>query len=151
MAKQEYETLKKQLEDAEKTMSNLYQKVEDAKTRMMAEELSKIEDFIPTYRKKLERLKKFMDGFIEEYGQRVNIVYAFKKVDTYLDDFHEPMPDPLEFKIAEYNLIGMSDHMDIIFDYSNEGVKQFVHTWMKENADYVEFTEYPDEMFGFKH
>ena len=152
MAEQEYEHLRKALKKAEKNMSKLYQKVEKAKQKMLAEKLSKIEDFIPAYTKKLERLKKFIDGFNENqalYGSRVQ--YGFKKVDIYLDDYHEPMPDPLDFKIAEYDLIGMSDHMEIIFYYSNEALKHFIETWMKENVELVDYTTDVDGFYGFKH
>jgi hypothetical protein len=151
MAEQEYEHLRKALKKAEKNMSKLYQKVEKAKQKMLAEKLSKIEDFIPAYTKKLERLKKFMDGFNENQSMYDRVEYGFKKVDTYLDDYHDPMPDPLDFKISEYDLLGISEHMEIIFYYSNEALKDFIETWMKANVDYVRYTTDVDEFYGFKH
>jgi DNA repair exonuclease SbcCD ATPase subunit len=152
MAEQEYEHLRKALKKAEKNMSKLYQKVEKAKQKMLAEKLSKIEDFIPAYTKKLERLKKFMDdGFNENQSMYDRVEYGFKKVDTYLDDYHDPMPDPLDFKISEYDLLGISEHMEIIFYYSNEALKDFIETWMKANVDYVRYTTDVDGFYGFKH
>jgi hypothetical protein len=57
----------------------------------------------------------------------------------------------LDFKIAEYDLIGMSDHMEIIFYYSNEALKHFIETWMKENVELVDYTTDVDGFYGFKH
>ena len=124
---------------------------EAAMDALHKEQVKKMGDVIPTYTTKLERLKAYISAFDEvARGTHCRVNFAFRKVDGYTDDFHEPMHDPLDWKIAEYNLIGMSDHVEIIFDYSNETVKEFVKRWMFENIKDVCFEDDIKELFGFR-
>jgi hypothetical protein len=148
MAREKYEELQKALEDAQNVVSELYGLVHNAKLKYMTEQLSNIVNLDECYNKKLDRLGRTIKDFVDTHHG--NVSYGFKKVDVYLDDFHDPMPDPLEWMISEYNLLGMSDHMEIIFKYSQDFVKYFVQKWIDEKFDFMQ-EEDPERMFGFKN
>ena len=118
-AKEEYERLQKVLLEAR----------EEQKRKKVAD----IEEQIPMYTKKLERLKKFIEEFKSEHRGR-NVRYGFRKVNPYYDDYYELMSDPLDWRMCEYDLLGMDENLEIVFDYSNEAVKTFVDEWMKKNV-----------------
>jgi len=118
--------------------SELYRKLEEARDKLALEMQKDIEDFIPYYTQKLERMKDYIEGFLAE--DRGNIVhYAFEKQDEpYTGDFHEIIQDPLDYMIGEYDCLGMSKFLEIVFEYHNESIKKFVQNWMNENVGCAE-------------
>ena len=123
------EDIKEQYEKAKEENERLEKMLLDAREEHMRKKVLEIEEEIPMYTKKLERLKKF----IEEFKGR-NVSYGFRKVNPYYDDYHEVMSDPLDWRICEYDLLGMHKNLEIVFDYSNEAVQMFVDEWMKKNV-----------------
>ena len=119
-AKEEYQRLQKVLEDA--------------REEQLRKKVLEIEEQIPTYTKKLERLKAYVDAFKNECRGRY-VQYGFRKVESYKSDDHQPMADPLDWRICEYDLLGIDENLDIVFDYSNEAVKKFVSDWMEKNME----------------
>lgn len=111
-----------------------------------------MEDVVSAYTTKLERLKAYIVGF-ESAAQRrfEKVKFAFRKCEPHKDDFQEPMHDPLDCKLCEFNRIGMSDHLEIIFDYSDEVVKEFVKRWMFENIKNSCFEDDVNELVVFQH
>jgi hypothetical protein len=91
------------------------------------------------YTKKLERLKTILNDC--RY-----VRFAFHKQEhPYHDDDHEAMEDPLDWKISEYDMLGMETWIDVVFYYHNEALRTFVKRWMQDNtcgreADEEEFT-----------
>ena len=122
-AKAEYERLQKVLLEAREEQQR--KKVADI-TPMYA----------AMYTKKLERLKVYADGFRDESRGR-EVKFGFRKVEPYVNDYHDPTYDPLDWRLCEYDLLEMSQHLEIVFDYSNDGVKKFVCDWMEKNMDYA--------------
>lgn len=110
-------------------------KRDQAREKLHIEELEKIDEFIPEYTKRLERLKKIIEGFVLQYTRNCHVEYAFKKVDHYTNDWHDPTHDPLNWMIQEYDLLEMSNHMEIVFEYATESVRDFIKKWMKENVE----------------
>lgn len=152
------EELRKQLDElrlkqkeTEELLNKMSWEITDLENKIIEEDQKDFEVMIPNYTAKLERLKVFTDGFISEHPRRGEVKYAFKRYgdSCYTDDFHQPMHDPLEWTIAEYNLIGMSDYIEILFYYTKDGLKHFINNWMKENIPYSEFN-FPEEFFRIK-
>lgn len=143
---QKYETLREM-------MSETYEKKEAVRDALHKEQVKKFDGILPKYTAKLERLKAYISGFeAVARGRFEKVKFAFRKCEPYKDDFHEPMHDPLDWKLCEFNLIGMSDHLEIIFDYSDEVVKEFVKRWMWENVkDSSCYEDDVKELFGFRH
>lgn len=112
-------------------------KRDEARERLRIEELKKIDEHIPQYIKRLERLKKIIEAFVLQYTRNGHVEYAFKKVEHYTNDWHDPTHDPLNWMIQEYDLLEMSNHMEIVFEYATESVREFVDKWMKENVEYA--------------
>ena len=138
------EELKKQIEQLEAEYDELAKqclkaklKRDEAREKLRLEELEKIDQFIPEYTKRLTRLKKTIEDFILQYTRSGHIEYAFKKVDHYTNDWHDPTHDPLNWMIQEYDLLEMSSHMEIVFEYATESVRDFITKWMKTNIDYA--------------
>jgi hypothetical protein len=116
----------------------LYKELEEAREKLELECMKDIEEFIPYYTRKLERIKKYVEGFLAE-DRRNSIHYAFDKMEhPYKGDFHEVIQDPLDYLIGEYDCLGMTKFLEIVFEYHNESVKKFVEDWMEKNLGYVE-------------
>ena len=116
----------------------LYNELEEAREKLELECMKDIDEYIPYYTKKLERIKKFIEMFKEEHND-VSIHYAFdKKEHPYKGDFHEVIQDPLDYLIGEYDCLGMTKFLEIVFEYHNDALKKFVQDWMEENLGYVE-------------
>jgi hypothetical protein len=134
---------------AREKYEELDNKLDQLREKMKHEELKNIEKEIPFYVRKLERIRKYMDAFMVEHSRRGNVEYAFQKVDGYIDDFHNPTMDPLNWKLSEYDLLEMSQHLEIVFEYSNEAVRGFVDRWLKDNVFYANETS-RESMFTLK-
>ena len=115
----------------------LREKREKLQEKLKVEELKNIKELLPFYERKLQRLKKYTDAFMAENVRSGNVQYAFQKVEGYIDDYHNPTNDPLNWKLSEYDLLEMSQHLEILFEYSNESVRDFVEKWMTENVFYA--------------
>lgn len=135
------EELRAKHEAAQEEADRLYQELQEA-TRLQALESLKNVD-VDFYTKRLERIKTYVDGYDTKYTFR-------KQEHPYQDDFHEVMRDPLDWKIAEYDLLGMQVYVEIVFDYHCDGVKEFVKTWMSEHIPDATYRENDREMFGFR-
>jgi hypothetical protein len=129
--------LEEEQHELERRSSELYNKLEEAKDKLALEQQKDIETDIPYYTKKLERMKIYIDGFRQEY--RGDVRYAFEKQDEpYKGDFHEIIQDPLEYAMCEYDCLGMTKFLEIVFDYHNESVRTFVTKWMEKNVECAE-------------
>ncbi len=92
------------------------------------EELKTIDEHVPYYERKLERLRAFIP-------QRADVRIKYKKIDErYTNDWHQPMRDPLDWTIREYDVLGMEDVVEVTIDYYTEAVKTFVETWWQTNG-----------------
>lgn len=111
--------------------------LDEAIKELLKEKVKDIAEKIPSYVEKLERLKKFVEGFMSG-GRGHRTRYAFRKVAGYSDDDYEPIHDPLDWRINEYELLGMDHTLEIVFDVSNEAVEDFVKTWVKKNMFWAE-------------
>jgi hypothetical protein len=139
------EDLRKRVEELEakhgqleEESAKVYKELEEAKELLCLEELKTIDENDPIYTKKLERLKTFMDAYLEENPYYNEVTFAFKKQEEpYRGDSHEIIQDPLDWMVGEYDLLGMNNFMEIIFEYHTEAVKNFVLRWMKEHAEYA--------------
>lgn len=107
-----------------------------------AEVLLDISNVIPKYEKKLERLKNYMESNTNSYGKVVS--YAFKKNrDSYTIE-GELIQDPLDYKLVEFNPSSTNDHIEIVFHYYNELVKEFVKKWFDKNISYASYCCYKE-------
>lgn len=132
------EELEKLYDRSAAKTKELYKELEEAREKLDLECMKDITESIPYYTKKLERIKKFVKLFKEEHND-VSIHYAFDKMEhPYKGDFHEIIQDPLDYLIGEYDCLGMTKFLEIVFEYHNESVKKFVKDWMEENLGYVE-------------
>lgn len=144
----------------EEEQKRLRKEIEDVKEKLLEERMKTLagkEDF---YAKKLNRLKAYVEAFVAETaydsrGVRIeprssNLQYAFRKMELpYKDDFHEVMEDPLDWTVAEYDLLGMQECLEIRIDYHSEALKGFVTRWMEENLPHA--APYPLEgLFAFR-
>ena len=133
----------------DKMRSERYRQLEEAKEKLAMKRIEHMDDEIPKYEAKLNRLKKFIEAFVEENPRASVVRYRFNKIkDPYKDDFHDVMADPLEYILAEYNLLDMENYIEIVFDYYNEALRDFIKMWMSENVEYAE--HYPGMMFKLK-
>lgn len=132
----------------EQESSAVYKQLEEAQERLDAERLKNIGNFVPDYTRKLERLKVYIEGFVAEYrGHEVN--YAFRKrEEPYKGDFHELLQDPLDYLIGEYDCLGMTKFLEIVFEYHNPAVKSFVEKWMNKNVKYATPYSDPKELYN---
>jgi hypothetical protein len=133
--------LEEEQHELERRSSELYNKLEEAKDKLALEQQKDIETDIPYYTKKLERMKVYIGGFIQEYrhDHGGDVRYAFEKQDEpYKGDFHEIIQDPLDYVMGEYDCLGMTKFLEIVFDYHNESVRTFVTKWMETNIEYAE-------------
>jgi hypothetical protein len=123
--------------ELEQRSSELYRKLENAREKLALEKQKDIEDFLPYYTQKLERMKDYIEGYMaESRGNEVH--YVFRKQDyPYTGDFHEIIQDPLDYMMGEYDCLGMNKFLEIVFEYHNESVRHFVKSWMDENIDYA--------------
>ena len=143
----ELEAREKELEEEKR---RLWREIEDAKAKLLNERMSTLDSTQREfYERKLRRLKAYVDAFVAETAyesrgvlienRRSNLKYGFRKMEgPYKDDWHEVMEDPLDWTIAEYDLLGMSENVDIRFDYYSEFLKIFVTKWMDEHMPHVE-------------
>ena len=144
------EELRAKHEAAEKAVEVLRVELEEAEQEMARERLKNIEDYIPLYEMRLKRLKVYIETFVEN-ERRSDAKYAFQKREQpYLNDFHEVTHDPLNWKIAEYNLLGMSVTMEIIFEYHPDAVKDFTRKGMAENVGRACDENAPEGFYGFR-
>jgi hypothetical protein len=139
---EELRKLVQELEDRhqqlEKESTEVYKKLEEAHDKLYSEELKNINDDIPYYSKKLDRIKMFVEMFKKE-SHDTCVHYAFQKVEhPYKGDFHEVIQDPLDYLIGEYDCLGMTKFLEIVFEYHNDSVKRFVEQWMETNMEYAE-------------
>lgn len=130
----------------------LYKEIDDAEVALAEEQMKYIDSHIPKYEAKLERIRRYVEDFATNKPGRYreNIKYAFRKVDIYKDDFHDPMPDPLNWKISEYDLLDMDQYVEITFDYHSEAVKRFVANWMRGHVSQA-CEDDVESFFGFNH
>lgn len=143
--------LKDRQHEIQEEDKKLYREIEAAEVALAEEQMKDIKEHILKYEAKLERIQKYIEGFLKEKCRgRDNVKYAFRKVEIYKDDFHDAMPDPLNWRIAEYDLLDMDQYVEIIFDYHSEAVKRFVGDWMREHVHYA-CEDDLDGLFGFKH
>jgi hypothetical protein len=138
---EKYWALLKETEEVSKLLEEEKSKILKAKTMDLGPK-------IPYYTEKLERLKKYIEGFMSEKRGR-NTKYYFRKVNSYSDDDYDPMHDPLDWTIIEYDLINMNQYLTIIFDVSNDVLQEFVKTWMQKNVFYAENDEYTREILRY--
>lgn len=152
-----------ELEEKERQLgyeqTRLWKEIEEAKAQLIKERLHILGGTAEVYAKKLKRIKTFTDAFVEEtawchiegqtvYPRKRNLYYGFRKInEVYTNDFHDPMVDPLDYQIAEYNMLGMQEELQVRFDYYSEATKDFVMKWMKEN---VPDMSYDDNLYAFK-
>jgi len=136
--KQLIKTLEAEADPIEKKYYEIKQKLEKAKEDLALEELKNIDEHIPQYTARLKRLKKIADDFMEQYPSGT-VEYAFlHRTNFYTNDWHDPTHDPLNWMIQEYDLLEMSNHMEIVFEYATKEVRDFVEKWMTENLEYAE-------------
>lgn len=136
--------------DLQEEQKRLSKEIEETKEKLFDQRMSTLDsrqrEF---YERKLRRLKAYVDAFVAETtyesrgvlieNRRSNLKYGFRKrEEPYTDDWHEIMADPLDWTIAEYDLIGMCENVDIRFDYYSEFLKDFVTKWMDEHMPHVE-------------
>jgi glutaredoxin 2 len=132
------EELQKRHEKLSEETDEVYRKLEEAQEKLTLEEMKNISDSIPYYTKKLERLKVFVEMFKDEF-RNTSIHYAFeKKEEPYKGDFHEVIQDPIDYLIGEYDCLGMTKFLEIVFEYHSDAVKKFVEDWMEKNMEYTE-------------
>lgn len=139
---QKVDELEREQQELEVRQKQLWKELDTAKVILATECMKTLKGKTAAYEKKLQRIKRYVDEF---GGKERNVSYAFRKVKVYLDDFHEPMQDPLDWKIAEYDLLDMDQYVEIRFDYHNESVKEFVMQWIRENLPNAEWN---DDMFA---
>ena len=153
------EELDTKIEVLEQDQARLEEEREAVKHQLFLERMKSITRHASFYAKKLERIKKTVDAFVAETAymhngveiacRRSNLKYGFRtKKLPYTDDYHEIMQDPLDYTIVEYDLLGMSDCMEIRFDYHSEAVRDFVEEWMREHLPHM---ERDDDLFGFRN
>ena len=144
--------IKERQQQLEEEQKQLWKDLSNAEDQLVEEQMKDITSQLPKYKVKLERIQKYLEGFMKEKGSRYGdtIKYAFRKVEIYKNDFHDPMPDPLNWKIAEYDLLDMDQYVEVIFDYHSEAVKRFVTEWIREHVHYA-CEEDVEGFFGFSH
>ena len=131
----------------EEQQQTLYDQLNEARQKLITEQIGELGN-TAGYTKTLERIKKYVGLFLEDNPHSTgNLRYGFHyQKEVYMDDFHEPMNDPLDFKIAEYDLLAMAQYLEIRFEYHTPAVKEFVIRWMRNNMpDVVQ----DDKLFGF--
>ena len=145
---QQIEELQKKYDALIEESEQLRKVLDESKKKILVEKSRNIESKIPYYTQRLERLKKYIEGFMSERRGR-SVRYHFREVDEYTDDFHDPMHDPLDWQLVEYDLLDMQQYLHIIFDVSNNIVLDFVKKWMKENVFYADDEEYSSHIFEY--
>lgn len=116
--------------------------LEHVRAKIREEELKQLGDVLPMYARRLGRLKKYIEKSCAN-----SVHYAFHKVGPHVDDYHEIVHDPIDWKIADYDLLAMESCVDILFDYSIDAVREFIRDWMKENVPHARET---DNLFKLK-
>ncbi len=132
------EELSKKIEEIEEEKRYLDSLYQEECRKIEEKEMENISRIIPEYTKKLERLKLYIDEF-HTHREHSEITYKFKHVSGYYDDWHDRTKDPLEWMIAEYDILGMYRNMEIIFLYSNIGLYNFIRSWIDENMNYMQY------------
>ena len=144
------EELQKRHEKLSEETDEVYRKLEAAQEKVALEEMKNIGDSIPYYTKKLERLKMFVEMFKDEFRD-TSIHYAFEKNEQpYKGDFHEVIQDPLNYLIGEYDCLGMTKFLEIVFEYHSDTVKKFVEDWMDKNMKCAEPYEDAENLYNRK-
>ena len=116
------------------------------------ERIINIEEKIPAYTARLERLGRIIKDFTDTYQIHGEVQYAFHYIDEgYVSDGYDPMSDPMDWNIVEYDLLGMNQNLEIVFDYSTLAVKDFIENWMKTTFPTAEYQENVDKLFGFRN
>ena len=116
---QQIEELQKKYDTLIEESQEVRKLLDESKKKLLEENSRNIESKIPYYTQKLERLKKYIEGFMSESRGR-SVRYYFRMVDPYVDDYYDPMHDPLDWQILEYDLLDMQQYLHIIFDLSND-------------------------------
>jgi hypothetical protein len=136
--------------DLQEEQERLRKEMEEVKEALMNERMSTLDsDQRAFYERKLRRVKAYVEAFVAETAyesrgaliesRKSNLKYGFRKrEEPYKDDFYEIMADPLDWTIAEYDLLGMEEYVEVRFDYHSEFLKDFVTQWMDENLPHAE-------------
>lgn len=131
------EQLQKRVDDLNKAFvfhceesNRVWRELLEAKDELMKAHMASMDGSL--YIKKLERLKS-----IVETSERVRFAFH-KDVEPYKNDDHEAMEDPLDWKITEYDVLGMNTWTDVVFYYHNEALRTFVKEWMLKNLTHSE-------------
>lgn len=127
------ETLKAKYDAAQKEANRIQQALWKAENELKATQMKALSNATKKgYLTRLKRLKRYMLDWLGPKGCPSQIQVAFRKMEEpYADDYYDDMDDPLDWMTAEYDLLGMSDHLEIRIDYFNEAVKEFVTVWFK--------------------
>lgn len=145
--------------DLQEEQNRLRKEMNEIKVRMLNERMTTLNsEERAFYMKKLNRLKAYVDAFVaetayESWGvlienRKSNLKYGFRRMEgPYKDDYYEVVADPLDWMIAEYDLLGMQECVEIRFDYHSEFLKDFVVYWMHENLPYAALD---DDLFAFR-
>jgi len=145
--------LQAQYDAAQAEASKIYDKLWKARDELKAAQMKALsKERKKAYLTQLKRLKRYIVDWLGPdltYG-RGEVEVAFRKRKTpYQDDYHEDMDDPLDWMIAEYDLLAMSEHLEIRIDYFNEAVKEFVTVWFKTHMKDVRIVD-EKSMFAFR-
>ncbi len=132
-----FEALAKKLQEMEDKTSLLNELYQEECRKIEEKEMENISAIIPSYITKLERLKLYIDEF-HKHREHDKITYTFKHISGYYDDWHDRRNDPLEWMIAEYDILGMYRSMEIVFRYSNNALRTFITSWITENINYMQ-------------
>ena len=137
-------------QEAYKIREELWKAEAELKAQQMKALSKKTKDY---YLMRLKRLKRYVVDWLGSNGghrRSSDISVAFRKRETpYEDDYHEDMDDPLDWTLAEYDLLAMGDYLEIRIDYFNEAVKEFVTVWFKTHMKGVDVVD-EKTMFAFK-
>ena len=136
--KERYVDVKRSIQKRESELERLYDTKRNLKQQLIVHELQTMpEHYKRMLESKLTRLKIYVDCARVDTAE-----YGFRYVEQTMDACSIPIHDPLNWEIAEYQLQGKTNDLEIVFDVSSAALVDFVYGWMTKNMPSFVYTEY---------
>lgn len=78
---------------------------------------------------RLKRLQAYVDS-----AKYCKVDYRIKKLkEPRVDDWHNPIPDFIDWTIRDFDILAMSHHVEVELEIYSPSVIKFVEDWIEEN------------------
>ena len=124
-----YYTVKEDIERVTKTLENLKNSKNALKREIITQELN---NWPPEYYRKIDIRLTRIKSYVESCPA-ASCTYRFIECEQALDNYKNPIRDPLNWDIQEYH-VGILPHIEIQLHVSKLALKQYITDWFSRNS-----------------